>query len=202
LAGEGANTGPDRGRDDDLLAAVRAFQRGQQGGFDPLYRQLWGPVALRASRMGLGPHEAEEIAQRTLVRVYLYAARASFDRPEQIWGWVYTIASREVYKLWRKKRPDVVAPEALEAWASVAADPSASPAAAAASAEAVADIRRCLAELDEADRMVILGVLVGGLTFRGAARAHGLSLGQFKHRYERTLRKVRQCMRAKGHDVE
>jgi RNA polymerase sigma factor (sigma-70 family) len=202
LASEGANAGPTRGRDEELLAAVRAFQRGERGGFDRLYRRLWGPVVLRASRMGLGYHEAEEIAQRTLVRVYLYAGRASFDGPQRLWGWVYTIASREIYKLWRKKRPDVVSEEALEVWATLAADASSDPAAAAASAEALADVEQCIAKLDEAERMIALGVLLGGLTFRGAAKAHGLSLGQFKHRYEKALGKVRDCMRARGHDVE
>ena len=202
MARRSANPDPQRGRDDELLAAVRAFQRGERGGFDRLYGRLWGPLAVRASRMGLDPHEAEEITQRTLVRVYLYAARASFQRPQQFWGWVYTIASRETYKLWRKRRPDVVCQEALEVWASAAADPSPSPAAAAASAEALADVEQCISTLEEEERMALLGVLVGGLTFRGAAKAHGLSLGQLKHRYERALRKVRDCMRAKGHDVE
>ena len=185
----------------EVLAIARAFQRGERGSFDRLYERLWGPVALRASRMGLGAHEAEEIAQRTLVRVYLYAARASFDRPQQLWAWVYTIATREVYKLWRKRRPDVVAGEALEVWASMAADASPGPPDVAEADEALADVEQCVSALDEAGRMVLLGILVGGLTFRQAAKAHGLSLGQLKHRYEKALGKVREGMRAKGHDV-
>lgn len=185
----------------DLLAGVRAFQQGQQGSFERLYARLWPSVALRARRMGLDAHQAEEIAQRVLVRVYLYVGRARFDRPAQVWAWVYTIAAREVYKLWRKRRPDLVSDEVLEAWAAEAGDRSAGPAAAAASAEAVEHVQQCIADLDEARRMVLLGVLAGELTFRQAARAGGLTLGQFKHRYEKALAEVRDCMRAKGHDV-
>ena len=184
------------------MTLMQAFQGGRRESFDPLYELLWPPVVRRARRLGLDTHTAEEIAQKVLVRVYLYAGRASFGRPGQIWAWVYTIATREVYKSWRRKRPDVVSGEALEVWASTAADTSPPPSAAAASAEALEAVDQCIASLDEAGRMVLLGVLVGDLTFRQAAKAHGLTLGQFKHRYEKALALVRRCMQSKGHDLE
>jgi RNA polymerase sigma factor (sigma-70 family) len=181
---------------------MHAFQAGRQESFQTLYAAFWPAAFLRASRMGLPPQEAEEVAQRTLVRVCLYARRASFGRPEQLWAWLYTIASREVYKLWRAKPAHVLSGQAWESWSANAADASPAPPAAAASAEAVEHVEECIARLPEAERAALLAVLVGGLTFRQAAAAHGLRLGQFKHRYEKALAKVRQCMRSKGHDVQ
>ena len=187
--------------DGGLLSTVRAFQQGRRGEFDRLYAALWGPLVVRASRMGLGSDESEEIAQRTLVRVYRYAAAASFGRVQQFWAWVYTIARREVYKLWRKQRPEAVREEAAGLWGPEAADPATGPADAAAMAEAVRDARACTLDLEDSERAILLGVVSGGLTFRRAARTLGLTLGQFKHRYECALRKVRCGMRARGHDV-
>jgi len=181
---------------------VRAFQGGDVGAFDEIHRRLWGPVFRRASRMGLAHPEAEDIAQRTLVRVYLYASRASFAGPRRLWGWVFTIATREVYKLWGRRRPDVPAGEAIDAWAAAEADAAPGPDANAATTEALADVEACLAALDASQRRAVLSVLTAGMTFRSAAAALGLRLGQFKHRYERALEAVRDCMRGKGHDVD
>ncbi len=188
--------------DDQLLSQVHAFQGGDEGAFDAIYGRLWRPVVSRAAKMGLADDEAEEVAQKALVRVYLYIRNAAFDRPQRLWGWVFTVATREVYKHWRKRRPDLVDDEALEAWASEAADESAAPLDAAAASEAHADVQDCLAGLDEKPRVLLLAVLAGELTFRQAARNHGLTLGQFKHRYEKALAQVRACMEAKGHVLE
>lgn len=187
--------------DEGLLSRVHAFQRGDASAFDPLYAALWGPVVVRARRMGLPPDQAEEIAQKTLVRVYLYAGRGSFGHVRQLWAWVYLIATREVYKHWRKKHPEALSQDVLETLAAEGPDPSPRPPEAAEQAEAFADLKACLSGLDEAERMLLLGVLAGGLTFRQAAREHGLSLGQFKHRYEKARARLRDAMRARGHDV-
>jgi RNA polymerase sigma-70 factor (ECF subfamily) len=186
----------------DLLSAMRAFQEGDRASFDGLYGQLAPASARRAARMGLDAEQAQEIAQKTLVRVFLYAARARFEHAEQVWAWLYAITTREVYKLWRQRRPEIVSQEAVEIALAGRADPAGTPAAAAAASEMIEHAGDCIGALDEAERMHLLGVLAAGLTFRQAARAHGLSLGQFKHRYERALRKVRDCLRAKGHDVQ
>ena len=200
MASRSGDVGPD-GQHDELLSIVRAFQRGDRGSFDRLYERLWGPIALRASRMGLGRDECEETAQKVLVRVYLYASTASFDATAKVWAWVYAIATREVYKLWRKRRPESISPEALEAWAGKSTDPSDGPPAAAASAETIEHVQQCLSKLEPDERRALLGVLLGQLTFRQAAEEEDLRLGQFKHRYVKALDKVRRCMRVKGHDV-
>jgi RNA polymerase sigma factor (sigma-70 family) len=183
-----------------LLASMLAFQGGQPGAFDVLYATLWKRVYFRGRKMGLGHEESEEIAQKVLVRVYLFAAKAHFEHDTQIWSWVYTIAVREVYKFWRHKRPEVISEEGL---ASLLNQPSLSyddPAVSGVEAEILHDVGECLARLGEVERLYLLGPLMQSLKFRQAAAVHGLTLGQFKHRYEKALEAVRNCLKAKGHD--
>ncbi len=175
---------------------------GDRAAFDVLYPTIWRRVYQRAAKMGLRGEECEDVAQKVLVRVYLYAARAEFDRKEKVWAWVYTIATREVYKHWKRKRPELVSEEGLNLLESQATGPSADPATHAVEAEVLSGVDDCIGRLIDADRLYLLGPLVQGLTFRQAAAAHGLTLGQFKHRYTRALEAVRDCMKAKGHDLQ
>jgi len=179
-----------------------AFQRGQRESFDRLGPMIWKRAARRAARMRLGADDCDEIAQQVLVRVFLYAADAHFDTEEKFWGWVGAITTHEVYKLWRKRQPEVVDPEVLEFRSPPAAGPRADPPAAAATAEMLADLSDCIGRLDEARQEAMLAIHVAELTFRGAAGASGLTLGQFKHRYEKARAAVADCMRRKGHEVE
>jgi len=195
-------TPPSASADADLLAAMQAFQRGDRAAFGRVYEALWPAVRRRASKMALGAEESEEIAQKVLVRVYLYAAQAGFDTKEHLWAWVYTIAGREIYKHWRQRRPQAFSQEALDFLLTQPTPSGDDPANRAADAEEVRDVGECIGRLEGAERLHLLGPLLQHLTFRQAAALHSLSLGQFKHRYEKALQKVRDCMKAKGHDLE
>ncbi len=186
----------------DLLEAMLAFQGGDDAVFDAIYQAVWGPVYLRASKMGLGHEESQDIAQKVLVRVYLYARKADFDSKERLWSWIYTIAVREIYKYWKHKRPEMVSEEGLELLHSQPTDPIDDPAVLTAKTEVLGDVGECIGRLGEAERLYLLGPLVQNLTFRQAAVIYRLRLGQFKHRYEKALKKVRNCMKAKGYDLE
>ena len=186
----------------DLLEAMRAFQRGDSVVFDTIYQTVWGPVYLRANKMGLGHEESQDITQKVLVRVYLYAGRAKFDSKERLWSWVYTIAVREIYKYWKRKRPETVSEEGLKLMHSQPTNPDDDPAVLTAETEVLGDVGECIGRLDEANRIYLLGPLVQNLTFRQSAAICRLRLGQFKHRYEKALKKVRNCMKEKGHNLE
>ena len=179
---------------------MRAFQQGDRASFDRLCQAAWGRLCARAVKLGLGREEAEDIAQKALVRTYLYAAKARFDSERELWAWLYRIATREVYKHWRRKRPELISEEGLELLQNQPTAAQDDPAAVAAGSEAVADAGDCVARLAPDERLSLLGPLLHGLTFRAAAALHGLSLGQFKHRYETALERVRECMKRKGHD--
>ena len=186
---------------DALLAAVLAFQQGDRDAFERMYDPLWQAARLRAGRMGLGHADAEEIAQKVLVRVYLYAARATFTAVRELWGWVYTIIAREVYKHWRRKRPDLFAADALELHLGRRVSPDDDPADATVESEMIEHVGDCIGRLGDEERLYVLGPLVEGLTFRKAAALHGLTLGKFKHRYQKAMERIRDCMRRKGHDL-
>ena len=186
---------------DDLLAQMHAFQAGRPGAFDRLYQAIWKPVLVRAGKMGLAAQECEELAQKVMVRVYLYAPKASFASRQELWSWIYTVTAREVYKAWRQKTPQFISDEGLELLNSEMSAGRADPLDSAEQGEAVRDVGDCIDLLGQPQRLHLLGVLVHGLTFRQAAGLHGLSLGQFKHKYEKALQKVRDCMRAKGHEL-
>ena len=182
---------------------MRAFQTGDQEAFNLICPPIWRAVYVRAGKMGLDPDESEDIAQKVLVRVYLYAPRAEFGSKGQLWSWIYTIASREIYKHWKRKRPEIVSEDVLEVlYHEQPTDPSHDPAVISAEDETLRDAGECIGRLEDAERLCLLGPLVGGLTFRQAAAVHGLSLGQLKHRYEKAMDKVRDCMRSKGHDIQ
>jgi len=200
LSGKDVNSEVSEADSDHLLESMWAFQQGDGAAFNVLYAGMWTSVYGRARKMGLRPDEADEIAQKVMVRVYLYAGRAQIDSNKRLWGWVYTIATREVYKQWKRRRPELIADEDLEHLGSLQVTAGDDPATSAVETETLRDVEQCLDRLDEADRLYVLGPLVHGLTFRQAAALHGLTLGQFKHRYESALAAVRECMRGKGHD--
>jgi len=181
-----------------LLGAMRAFQGGEASAFDTVYGGLWGPVSRRALKMGLGEDEAGEIAQKVLVRVYLHAGSARFPDTKRLWAWVYTITAREVYKHWAKKRPALLREEAIAALEAQPAGSEEDPSRRAAGAEEKAAVGDCLSRLPADERLPVVGTILQGLPFRAAAELHGLTLGQFKHRYEKAIQKLRDCLRGKG----
>lgn len=197
-----ANVGSGGSSTSDLLAAFRSYQQGKLCQFDDLYEALWLPVYARARKLGLGPEESQDTAQKVMVRVYLYAKKVSFVSVEKLWAWVYTITTREIYKCWRKRRPQAVPADVMEVLVNRTVDLNEGPAEATETAEAVSDVGECIGQLAEIGRLYLLGPLVQNLTFREAAALHGLSLGKFKHRYEKALRQVRDCMKAKGHVLD
>ena len=187
-------------QDELLLAAVEAFSRGDARSFDLIYSTLWLPVYRRIACMGIDESDAQDIAQKALVRVYLHAAQAKFPDAARFWAWVYTIATREVYKHWKRRCPELVSEEAL---ALLDGQPATTPdpAEAAEHAQPLAAVGQCMAALPEEERLFLLGVLTQGLTFRQAAALHGMTLGQFKHRYERAMDSVRRCLAGKGYET-
>ena len=186
-----------------ILEAIRAFQAGDAEAFEEVCPQIWRKVYARACRMGLDPVESEDIAQKVLVRIYLHAAKAEFSSKGRLWSWIYTITAREIYKCWGRKRPELVPEEGFQKiLADQITSSSEDPAAISVAGELVDDVGECIGRLEELQRLYLLGPLVSNLTFRQAAAVHDISLGQFKHRYEKAMDSVRNCMKSKGHEIQ
>lgn len=183
-----------------LLNAMHSFQRGDQASFDVVYGKLWPAVRVLGGKMGLCPEQSEDVAQKALVRVYLHANKAVFNHEKEVWGWLYTIARRSIYREWHQKSRHLVPedPQGMSmAWQ---VDPGPGLTEVVIDREALDHAGDCIGLLSQADRLHLLGHLLLGLTFRQAAAVHGLSLGQFKYSYEKALREVRDCMKGRGYD--
>ncbi len=185
-----------------LLSSMRMFQQGRKSIFDSIYGEIQAPVCRRIQKMGVRGDDCEEITQQVLVRIYMYASKAKFKTISHLWAWIYTITAREIYKHWKKKRPELISKEGLAFLHDQQTDPVNNPLQLAVSDEAVKDVGECIGRLEEDARLHLLGPLAQEISFRQAAAIHGLSLGQFKHRYEKALTAVRKCMESKGHEIE
>ena len=199
---EMSNLEPSNSNGSDLLEAMRSFQQGVQASFDSVHKAICGPVYRRAFKMGLKDTDAEEITQKVMVRIYLYAPKATFAGIRQLWGWIYTITAREVYKYWAKRRPETICDQVMELWLDQSSDPQDDPASTTEAKEMIDDVNDCIRRLNEADRLHLLGPLTQGVTFRQAAAIHRLTLGKFKHLYQKALHLVRECMKSKGHILD
>lgn len=199
---QGSDNSPGNSISSDLLSVMLVFQQGQKSVFDDIDGKIRGPVSLRIRKMGLRGNDCDDITQQVLVRIYLYAPKARFKTLSHLWAWIYTIAAREIYKHWKKKRPELISDEGLALLHNQQTDPVSNPLQIVASDEAVGDVGECVERLEEDARLHLLGPLAQELSFRQAAAIHGMTLGQFKHRYEKALAAVRKCMEAKGYDIE
>ena len=191
------------GNDAGVLRAMHAFQQGDESAFDEFSLAMWDRIRGKATararrwRQAFGEEDAEDIAQKVLAKIYVHAAKATFEHVGQVFAWTFVITQREVDRHFRKKHPQSTDPEALD-WNP---DPNDShPAQGLANAEALKHLEDCVAQLRDMERKYLQGHLIRGLTFRQSAASNGISLGQFKHRYEKALQQVRECMKTKGHD--
>lgn len=199
MASQDTHPGPIEASEHSVLAAMHSFQQGDEASFEDLYEEFWPAVWTRARRAGLCPEQSDNVAQTTLIQFYLYAPRAEFVSHRQVWGYLYAIVPGMVAREWKQKFPGVLVgapPAALEP----TADPNESPANVALNKELRAEIEDCMARLGEVDRLYVGARLVLEITFRDAAEFFGLTLGQYKSRYEKALGRVQRCLRAKGHD--
>jgi RNA polymerase sigma factor (sigma-70 family) len=182
-----------------LLTAVHSFQSGDADSFDTIVRIVKRAIFSRARKMHLSVECAEDITQVVLVRIFVHAKKAEFISDGKVWSWILTITVSEVIKHWRKKSPSTfregTIPANLEP-----VDEVDTPLQSLASADELSDVQRCIDRLPDANPFLLHTVMQ--MTFRDAAKAIGLSLGKFKHRYETSLRSIRSCMKKKGHDLE
>ena len=191
--------GPD---DADVLRMMWSFQQGDVSAFDELSLAMWdricGKAKARGRRWGktLGEDEAEDTAQKVLTKIYVHAAKATFEHAGQVFAWIFVITKREVDRYLRKRSPQLTEQEVLERELDCG---DVHPAESLANSEALEHLGDCIGQLKDADREFLQDHSVKGMTFRQAAAVNGVSLGQFKHRHEKALQQVRDCMKSKGH---
>ncbi|MGD9620753.1 MAG: RNA polymerase sigma factor [Mycolicibacterium sp.] len=150
-------------------------------------------VLLRVARTLVGPADAEDLVQETLIRAWRSVDRFDGRYPR---AWLLTILRNTNMNMHRRKRPDSVE--------DVASCKGARPAFGADSPGTEdkvmegflgQDLERAVASLDEKFRTVLLLIDVDELTYAEAADALGVPLGTVMSRLSRARDRVRHHLR-------
>lgn len=116
-------------------------------------------------------HEAQDAVQTAFIKAY--EARARFQRGTNLRAWLYKIAYRVCIDLLRQKKRQLFAPPP-------APDPD----------YIGPDLRRALETLSPADRSLVFGRVLEGLSYAELSQIHGKSAAALRKRYERARKKL------------
>ena len=165
----------------DLEHLVDGLRRGDHDAFEALVRLAQHRIYGMARRMLGDQAEAEEVAQEVFLRVHRSARE--FRGESKLSTWLYTIAARLC--LARLARPErrarVITADGLPEVPDAQADPSA----VVESAELRRALERCIQELDEDRRIVVMLRDIHGLAYEEIAAALGIELGTVRSRLHR-----------------
>jgi RNA polymerase sigma-70 factor (ECF subfamily) len=177
-------------RESDWASLMRAANAGDAGAYDRLLRQL-APV-LRAGarrglvRAGLGPADAEDVVQETLLAVHL--KRQTWDEGLPIGPWINAIARNKLIDFLRRRRMRAHVPidDLAEVLPAQDAEPSA----------VAHDIDRHVGALPERQREVVRRIAVDGASIGEAARALDMNEGAVRVALHRGLNRLATKFRA------
>jgi RNA polymerase sigma-70 factor (ECF subfamily) len=161
--------------------AMVRLAEGDRGAFDAVFAGLWPELLVFVRSAMAGDPEAEDLAQRTLQKIFFRISE--FDTSRDGVAWAFGIAIYEVRTLRRKRqrRKEVSADSA-----SVAADRSPSPEALLIETDLRRALTESLGELTDADRAVLLPGETAGTDVAPAA---------WRKRRQRALERLRTVWR-------
>jgi len=167
----------------DAEPRLKALMLAALDGDAAAYRELLRALALHLRAYfarRLGPAEAEDLVQETLIAIH--SRRASYDRTLPFTAWLHAVARYKLIDHLRRARLRRTLP--LEEAESVTAGESEE------STTATRDVERLLAALPENKRRLVRQVRIEGLSVAEAAARSGLSESAVKvgvHRALKTL---------------
>ena len=165
----------------DLEHLVDGLRRGDHVAFETLVRVAQHRIYGIARRMLGDEAEAEEVAQEVFLRVHRSARE--FRGESKLSTWLYAITSRLCFA--RLARPERRARAVTSDHLPEIADPQADPTATLESAELRSVLERCIGELDEDRRIVVVLRDIHGLPYEEIASALGIELGTVRSRLHR-----------------
>jgi len=166
---------------------VRRAQAGEILAFEDLYRQHVGRVHALCLRMSRSPSEAEELTQRTFVRVW--ERLGSFRAESKLSTWLYRIAVNVVLeeRRSRDRRESRIVPEDPTDLERTAADRSGG-------GEDSRDLEKAIRGLPPAARMVFVLHDIEGYKHHEIARLTGRATGTCKAQLHRARRLLREAL--------
>jgi len=178
-------------RDEGLLEAMVAYQRGDTEAFGTLYIALRGGLTGYLRVLARDAAVAEDLVQETFLQVH--RARHTFQPPRPVKPWVYAIA-RNVFLMqrraaYRRSRHENTADDTLP---DVPVPPE---------VESLGDresVRNALAKLPEGRREPLVLHHVLGMSFKEVGAVLGISEGAAKVRAHRALAELREAMGVAG----
>ena len=201
IASERRGKGDQARRDQRRPAAEDGQQPTPAGGdaavvLDNLYARYWNDLVAYLNSMLSDRHQAEEIAQETMLRAWRYADRLTSDRGS-VWGWLCRVARNIMVDRirHRRARPTEVEETVAAPRGTVTVDHSAG----------VVDsvyVARAMAELGPAHRAVLLLVYYDDRTCVEAAAVLGVPVGTVKSRIHYALRQLRAALERDRADHE
>jgi RNA polymerase sigma-70 factor (ECF subfamily) len=171
-------------RESDWAGLMRAANAGDAAAYDRLLRQL-APV-LRAgasrglARSGLGPADAEDVVQETLLAIHL--KRHTWDTGLPIGPWINAIARNKLIDFLRRRRGRVDVP--IDDLAEVLPAEDAEPTATA------HDVDRHVGALPARQREVVRAIAVEGVSITETAKTLGMNEGAVRVALHRGLTRL------------
>ena len=173
-----------RGRLADLVEAIAARQ--DRAAFATLFAHYAPRLKGYLLRLGLGPAQAEDLAQEVMVTVWRKAGQ--FDRAQaSVATWIYRIARNRRIDAFRREQRAVL--DADDPGLQPSAEPA--PDAGLDATEREEQVRAALAELPSEQVDLVRRAFYEGLSHRQIADVTGLALGTVKSRLRLAFQKLR-----------
>jgi len=164
---------------DELVARLR---QGDPEAAERLNARYSPWIERFARRLGLNPHEAEEVAQDTLADVL--KALPAFTPGKRFESWLFTIARRRIADSWRRLAREAAHTGHANLASLVAPESSTS------SPERQAALEKALEHADPIDQRIIAGIR-NGAELQEIADALGIGYDAVRQRKSRLIRRLR-----------
>ena len=183
-------------RTEEQVLVMRA-QRGEQEAFQVLVERYQSLVYTLALRMVSSPEDARDVAQEAFVSAWKALPKFRMDAKFSTWLYRLTMnAATDLLRRRKKEREDRSLDD--EAVAVGVADPTPSPQELAEQKERREILRRCIAQLSDNHRKILLLREVNGLDYAEIGEVLELTPGTVKSRLARARRELREKLLASG----
>src|SRR5258705_10915345 len=175
-------------REQRWAEAMRAERRGEAVAYERMHKEvataLHRSLASRLVRVGLGPHEVEDLVQEILIG--LHGKRHPWDPARPFLPWFHTITRYKLIDFMRHRRGDTLrrVDLPLEDWVEIVESPAYE------ADRSAWEVDRHLAVLPVSQRRIVRAIAVEGASVRNVARGLATSEGAVRVTLHRAIRRL------------